>query len=180
MKYQINFPEEPEGPLWDQDGRKYVRTGPKNTSAPNECGLWELAAPKSEKPYYTWAEVLAKVEYLQDNAQAIENWQNAKIGGLYWAEGKEGGFLRDVKGVAIATKAQTLRVPSTRDIFDDGILGEDDQDNFHEVTPVLAVPADDLIKLLLAEGAEMIHHLQNKICKWLDSHSQIHWEERTR
>ena len=127
MKYQINFPEEPEGPLWDQDGRKYVRTGPKNTSAPNECGLWELAAPKSEKPYYTWAELL-----------------------------------------------------STRDIFDDGILGEDDQDNFHEVTPVLAVPADDLIKLLLAEGAEMIHHLQNKICNWLDSHSQIHWEERTK
>lgn len=175
MKYQLNLPQEPDGPLWDQDGRKYVRTPTKNGR-----GLWNLANNQGTNPYCTWAELLGKVQYLQDNAQAIENWQNAKTGGIYWVEGKEGGFLRDVKGVAIATQTQTLRVPSTRDIFDDGILGEDDQDNFHEVTPVFAVPTDDLIKLLLAEGAEMIHHLQNKICKWLDSHSQIHWEERTK
>lgn len=175
MKYQLDLPQEPDGPLWDQDGRKYVRTPTKNGR-----GLWNLANNQGANPYYTWAELLGKVQYLQENAQAIVNWQNAKIGVLYWVEGKEGGFLRDVKGVAIATQTQTLRVPSTRDIFDDGILGEDDQDNFHEVTPVLAVPADDLIKLLLAEGAEMIHHLQNKICNWLDIHSQIHWEERTK
>lgn len=100
MKYQANLPQEPDGPLWDQDGRKYVRIGPKNASAPNECGLWELSAPKGEKPYYTWAELLAKVEYLRDDAQAIENLQNAKIGGLYWAEGKEGNSISDVKGVA--------------------------------------------------------------------------------
>lgn len=178
MKYQANLPQEPDGPLWDQGGRKYVKIGTERASAPNECGLWELAAPKGEKPYYTWAELLAKVEYLQDNVQAIENWQNAKIGGLYWAEGKEGGFLRDVKGVAIATKAQTLRVPSTRDIFDDGILGEDDQDNFYEVTPVLAVPADYLIELFSTDEEPTIDHLQAKIYDWLETHPQVHWEER--
>lgn len=176
MKYQVNLPQEPDGPLCDQDGRKYVKIGPKNASTLNECGKWELADPKGEKPYYTWAELLAKVEYLQENVQAIGNWQNSKIGGLYWDEGKEGEFLRDVKGVAIATQARTLRVPSTRDIFDDGILGEDDQDNFYEVTPVLAVPADDLIKLLRAENAGTIFSLQDKISDWLDNHPQVHWE----
>lgn len=173
MKYQANIPEEPEGPLWDQDGRKYVRTPTKN-----ERGLWNLANTQGANPYYTWAELLTQVEYLQDNVQAIGNWQNAKIGGLYWAEGKEGGFLRDVKGVAIATKAQTLRVPSTRDIFDDGILGEDDQDNFYEVTPVLAVPADYLIELFSTDEEPTIDHLQAKIYDWLENHPQIHWEER--
>lgn len=178
MKYQANLPQEPDGPLWDQDGRKYVRTGPKNTSATNECGLWELAAPKSEKPYYTWAELLAKVEYLQDNAQAIENWQNAKTGGLYWAEGKEGDSLREVKGVGITATNRALLVPSTHGVFDYRVLGEDVQDSFYEVTPVLAVPADDLIKLLRTEDAETIYHFQAKIRNWLYDHTQVHWEER--
>lgn len=176
MKYQANLPEEPDGPLWDQDGIKYVRTGPKNASAPNECGLWELADPKGEKPYYTWAELLAKVEYLRDDAQAVENLQNAKIGGLYWVEGKEGNSISNVKGVAIATKDRTLRVPSARHMFDDGILGEDDRDSFYEVTPVLAVPADDLIELFSTDEEPTIDHLQAKIYDWLEDHPQVHWE----
>jgi hypothetical protein len=181
MKYQANIPQEPDGPLWDQDGRKYVKLEAGHISAKNGYRVWELVAPtERETPYYTWAELITSVDYLRDNAQAVENWQKAKIGGLYWAEGKEGGFLRDVKGVAIATKNRTLRVPSTRDVFDDGILGEDDQDNFYEVTPVLAVPADDLIKLFSTDEEPTIDHLQAKIYDWLEDHPQVHWEERSK
>jgi hypothetical protein len=181
MKYQANLPEEPDGPLWDQHGRKYVKLEAGHISAKKGYRVWELVAPtEGETPYYTWAELITSVDYLRDNAQAVENWQNAKTGGFYWVEGKEGGFLRDVKGVAIATQARTLRVPSTRDIFDDGILGEDDQDNFYEVTPVLAVPADVLIELFSTDEEPTIDHLQAEIYDWLEDHPQIHWKERSK
>ena len=174
MKYQINFPEEPEGPLWDEHGSKCIKEAP---------GSWKRTYPDSAAVlYYSWERLLFATKYLIDNTPNREAWNQAHPGAYYWINGFDSNKGSHAEGIGYPDKNRVLHVPDADSAKNEAplITPSEENDELNEITPVLAVPADDLIKLLLSEGAEMIHHLQNKICNWLDIHSQIHWEERTK
>lgn len=172
MKYQINFPEEPEGPLWDEHGSKCIKEAP---------GSWKRTYPDSSAVlYYSWERLLFATKYLIDNTPNREAWNPAHPGAYYWINGFDSNKGSHAEGIGYPDKNRVLHVPDADSAKNEAplITPSEENDELNEITPVLAAPADDLIKLLRAEDAGTIYHLQAKIRNWLYDHPQVHWEER--
>ena len=174
MKYQANLPQEPDGPLWDQDGSKCVKAGP---------GTWKRTNPDTgELNYFSWKGLLILSEHLTDIHPIREAWNQAQPGAHYWIDGFDSDEGSPAKGIGYPDKNRILHVPDAGSSKSEELLiaPSEENDDLTEITPVLAVPADDLIELLDARDDPTTDHLQAKIFDWLEDHPQVHWEERSK
>lgn len=164
MRYELDLPPEPAGPLWDDEGMRYEK---------DQDGVW------CDKDGYarSWPELLQQCSPLDDEPPTRQVWEQAKPGAFYWAEGIDSTCNSRVRGIGFLSAQRLLTVPPL-DIQSGGTLSPDaEDDRLDELTPILAVPADTLLNLANARRPEAVREYQNEILDWLNAHSQKHWED---
>ena len=164
MRYELDLPTEPAGPLWDDEGIRYEKS---------QDGVWR------DKDGYArpWAILLQQCGTLADEPPTRQAWEQAKPGAFYWAEGVDSTRGSRVCGIGFLSPQRLLAVPYSN-IQEGGTLSPDcEDDRLDGLTPVLAVPADTLISLVNARRPEAVREYQNEILDWLGAHRQTHWEE---
>lgn len=170
MKYQLDIPKEPDGPVWDQPGHKFEKTN---------NGTWK-GKYYGETYEYSWYSLLQTCGPLTDTPVARRQWESAIPGAYYWIRGYDSLRQSNLNGIGCAKSTRNL-VCFDSDKSDFGtILQGYEDDDLTERTPILAVPADDLIELFSTDEEPIIDHLQAKIYDWLEDHPQVHWEERSK
>lgn len=164
MKYHIDLPEEPAGPLWDNKGFRYEK---------GQDGAWRDPDGYAR----SWAALLQQCEPLADEPPLRQAWEQAKPGAYYWVEGCDSGVPSDVSGIGVTTPYLMLTVPPTDGTGLRLLSPDGEDDELTELTPILAVPADALTNLVNARRPEAVREYQNEILDWLGTHKQAHWED---
>lgn len=164
MKYELNLPPEPAGPLWDDEGMRYEK---------GRDGVWRdpdgYARP--------WAILLQQCGTLYDEPPLRQAWEQAKLGAYYWVEGYDSDEPGDVSGIGVTTPLRMLAVPPTDGTGLRLLSVDSEYDRLDELTPILAVPADMFTNLVNARRPEAVRGYQNEILDWLGTHKQAHWED---
>lgn len=103
MKYDIAFPPEPDGPLWDTKGDRWEKT---------VKGFWE-PSDKLDNPYrqsLTWKGLLDIYGPLYDSPTAQASWDAIRPNSAYYAELFSATDERQqiAKGLFISGRFKTL------------------------------------------------------------------------
>lgn len=164
MRYELDLPPEPAGPLWDDEGMRYEK---------GQDGVWRdpdgYARP--------WAVLLQQCGTLADEPPLRQAWEQAKPGAYYWVEGYDSGVPGDVSGIGVATPLHMLAMTPTDDMGPRLLSPDVEDDRLDELVPILAVPADALTNLVNAHRPEAVRECQKEILDWLGTHKQAHWED---
>ena len=100
MRYEVHYPEEPEGPVYEANGTKWVPSGEWQ-------GEWR-------RDYDTpcnailWKEVVAAYGPFTDTPPTPKVWNDVHKGGLYWVEALRQGDEDTFRALAYATSPNTL------------------------------------------------------------------------
>ena len=116
MLYEVHYPEEPEGPVYEADGTKWV---------PSEewPGEWHR---DDETPCdgLSWKEVVAAYGPFTDTPPIPKAWNDVHPGGFYWIEAIRQGAEEPLPALAYATasnvliameSARTIRISTMQD-----------------------------------------------------------------
>lgn len=103
MKYDIDYPPEPDGPLWDAKGNRWEKT---------VKGYWE-PSDKLDNPYrqsHTWEELLAARRPLYDAPPKETSWDGIQAGRAYYAEIFDpiDGYCPRASGLFLSADGQSL------------------------------------------------------------------------
>lgn len=138
MRYEVQYPEEPEGPVWEANGTKWVpsKEWPEEWHRDDETSCDGLS----------WKEVVAAYGPFTDTPPVPKAWDDVRPGGLYWVEALQQGTENTNRALAYATAsnvfvvleaARTIRISTMQD--DWALISAE---------PVIAMPDTHVMGLL--------------------------------
>jgi hypothetical protein len=96
MRYEVHYPEEPEGPVWEANGTKWVPSEEWHRDNETSCdGL-------------SWKEAVAAYGPFTGTPPTPKAWNDVHKGGLYWVEAFRQGDEDLLRALAYATSPNTL------------------------------------------------------------------------
>lgn len=161
MRYEVNYPEEPEGPVYEANGTKWV---------PSEewQGEWrrDYDTPCNAIP---WKEVVAAYGPFTDKPPVPKAWDDVNPGGFYWIEALQQGAEDAIYALAYATasnvliameKARTIRISTMQDDW-----------TLISAEPVVALPDTHVMGLLSRCPGDYRQVVEDR----LNHDNQVNW-----
>lgn len=162
MIYEVQYPPEPEGPVYEADGTKWVPSD-------NWENEWHRddETPCDALP---WKEAVAAYGPFTDKAPKSSAWNDILPGGLYWIEAIRQGAEDTTRALAYATASNALiALESARTIR---ISTMQDDWTLISAEPVIALPVSYVSGLLSRCSADYRKGVEDR----LNSDGQINWK----
>lgn len=162
MRYEVQYPKAPEGPVFEADGTKWV---------PSD--RWE---GEWHRDYETscdglsWEEVVAEHGPFTDTRPTPEAWKDVHKGGLYWVEATRQGDEGTFRALAYATAPNTLiAMAPNRPI---SITPTLDNWELIDAEPMVAVSVSHILGLLSRCPGDYRQVVEDR----LNRYGQVNWK----
>lgn len=162
MLYEVHYPEEPEGPVWEADGTKWVPSEewPEEWHRDDETPCDALS----------WKEVVAAYGPFTDTPPAPKAWNGVHKGALYWVEATRQGVEDPLRTLAYAVSPNTLIAMTPN--RPTSITRELDNWELTAAEPMIAMPVSTTAALLSSCANDCRKAAEDR----LNRDGQINWK----
>lgn len=162
MLYEVHYPEEPEGPVWEADGTKWVPSEewPEEWHRDDETPCDALS----------WKEVVAAYGPFTDTPPASKAWNDVHKGALYWVEATRQGKEDPLRTLAYATSSNTLIAMTPN--RPTSITRELDNWELTAAEPMIAMPVSTTAALLSSCANDCREAAEDR----LNRDGQVNWK----
>lgn len=162
MIYEVHYPEEPEGPVYETDGTRWV---PSDTWEGEWYRDYETSCDG-----LSWKEAVAAYGPFTDAPPKSSAWNGVHPGCLYWTEALRQGAEDTTRALAYATASNALiALESARTIR---ISTMQDDWTLISAEPVVALPVSHVSGLLSRCSADYRKGVEDR----LNRDGQVNWK----